>query len=325
MPVWNVVAGKPGGGLGGIGSGAGEFWGPSGIAVDGNGAVWVADSWNHRIQVRDPDGRWRVAGGKAGGGDGAIGSGAGEFSYPRGIAVDGNGVLWVADSGNHRIQSMGNDGRWKVFAGKAGGGEGAIGSGAGEFNVPQGIAVDGNKVLWVADSGNHRIQSMGNDGRWKVFAGKAGGGEGAIGSGAGEFSYIWGIAVDGNGVVWVADTYNHRIQSILSDGRWRVAGGKPGGGDVTSGRGTGEFSKPVGIAVGADGVVWVADYGNHRIQSMGREGRWTVSGGKPGGGLGGIGSGAGEFWSPVGIAVGADGVVWVADSGNNRIQRYGVG
>ncbi|MEN9617724.1 MAG: hypothetical protein RL022_3146, partial [Chloroflexota bacterium] len=96
---WTVVAGKPGGRNDASGRGAGEFFCPQGIAVDGNGAVWVADTFNNRIQVRDPDGRWRVAGGKVGGGDGAIGHGAGEFYSPWGIAVDGNGAVWVADSG----------------------------------------------------------------------------------------------------------------------------------------------------------------------------------------------------------------------------------
>ena len=75
--------------------------------MDGNGAVWVAEWGNHRIQVREPDGRWRVAGGKAGGGAGKSGSGAGEFRDPSGIAVDGNGAVWVAVSFNHRIQRFG--------------------------------------------------------------------------------------------------------------------------------------------------------------------------------------------------------------------------
>ena len=96
-----VAGGKAGWGA------AGEFEMAYGIAVDGNGAVWVADTGNHRIQVREPDGRWRVAAGKPGGGDGAIGSGAGEFSYPWGIAVDRNGAVWVADTANHRIQRYG--------------------------------------------------------------------------------------------------------------------------------------------------------------------------------------------------------------------------
>jgi len=102
-----VAGGKPGGGAGKSGSGAGEFDHSEGIAVDGNGAVWVADRGNHRIQVRERDGRWRVAGGKAGGDDGAIGRGAGEFRSPDGIVVDGNGTVWVADSGNNRIQRYG--------------------------------------------------------------------------------------------------------------------------------------------------------------------------------------------------------------------------
>ena len=195
VPVWTVVTGKPGGG---------EFIVPVGIAVDGNGVVWVADTFNHRIQAMGRDGRWRVAGGKKGGGVGARGSGAGEFSAPSGIAVDGSGTVWVADTDNHRIQAMGSGGQWRVAGGR--------GSGAGEFSDPRGIAVDVNGVVWVADTFNHRIQSMGRDGRWRVAGGTAGGGEGARGSGAGKFSVPSGIAVDGKGVVWVADRGNNWIQ-----------------------------------------------------------------------------------------------------------------
>ena len=75
--------------------------------MDGNGVVWVADWGNNRIQVREPDGRWRVAGGTVGGGDRARGTGAGEFADPSGIAVDGNGAVWVAEYGNNRIQRYG--------------------------------------------------------------------------------------------------------------------------------------------------------------------------------------------------------------------------
>ena len=197
VPAWRVAGGKAGGGAG---SGAGEFWGPSGIAVDGNGAVWVADYGNHRIQVRDPDGRWRVAG--------AGGSGAGEFIYPDGIAVDANGAVWVADTLNHRIQVREPDGRWRV----AFGGDGESGSGAGEFRYPYGIAVGADGTVWVTEYWNHRIQVRDPDGRWRVAFGKPGGGAGAIGSGAGEFSEPSGIAVDGSGGLWVADRGNHRIQ-----------------------------------------------------------------------------------------------------------------
>ena len=234
-----------------------------------NGAVWVADSGNHRIQVREPDGRWRVAGGKPGGGAGAIGSGAGEFWGPRGIAVDGNGAVWVAEWGNHRIQVRDAGGTWRVAGGKAGGGGGSESRGVGEFSSPSGIAVDGNGAVWVADTGNNRIQVREPDGRWRVAFGKAGGVAGESGSDAGEFDWPVGVAVDGNSAVWVADWWNNRIQVREPDGRWRVADGKAGGGDGAYGRGAGEFNRPEGIAVDGNGAVWVADSGNHRIQRYG--------------------------------------------------------
>ena len=160
VPAWTVVAVKPRRDWRTDGTGTGEFDRPEGIAVDGNGTVWVADTYNNRIQAMGSDGRWRVAGGKAGGGDGAIGSGAGEFWYPNGIAVDGNVVVWVADSLNHRIQSMGSDGQWRVYGGRNTGAL-YITDAAGDFSSPSGIAVDGNGTVWVADTGNHRIQRFG--------------------------------------------------------------------------------------------------------------------------------------------------------------------
>ena len=317
VPAWTVIAGPR------VNS-AGKFSIPWGIAVDGNGTVWVADHGNHRIQSMGLDGQWRVAAGKARGGAGAPGSGAGEFRSPTGIAVGADGTVWVADSWNHRIQAMGNDGQWRVAGGNPRGGAGARGARAGEFGYPTGIAVDGSGGVWVADAGNHRIQAMGRDGQWRVVGGKPGGSDGAIGTGAGEFNSPFGIAVDGSGGVWVADGLNHRIQSMGRDGQWRVAGGKPGGSDGAEGIGAGEFSSPFGIAVGAEGTVWVADGLNHRIQSMGRDGRWRVAGGKPGGGDGARGTDVGEFSSPFGITVDGNGRVWVADSYSHRIQRCGV-
>ena len=255
--TWTVIAH-------GEGTGAGEFSHPSGIAVDGDGTVWVAEWANQRIQAMGRDGQWTVVAGKPGGGPGAIGTGPGEFSRPSGIAVDGNQTVWVADTENHRIQSMGRDGQWNVVAGKPGGGPGAIGTGAGEFSRPSGIAVDGNQTVWVAESGNHRIQAMGRDGQWSVVAGKPGGGDGARGPGAGEFRYPSGIAVDGNQTVWVADVGNHRIQAMGRDGQWNVVTGQPRGGDGA--RGTrGRFNRPLDVAVDGNGTVWVADTVNNRI------------------------------------------------------------
>ena len=126
---------------------------PAAISAPGTRAIPVARVVIPRPAPADPR-RWTVIAH-------AEGTGAGEFSHPDGIAVDGNGTVWVAEWANHRIQAMGRDGQWNVVAGKPGGGDGARGHGAGEFSSPYGIAVDGNDAVWVSEWGNHRIQRFG--------------------------------------------------------------------------------------------------------------------------------------------------------------------
>jgi DNA-binding beta-propeller fold protein YncE len=177
---------------GSVGSGDGQFYDPSGIAVDGYGNVYVADSGNNRIQKFTSDGifiaKW-----------GSYGSGDGQLLFPFGIAVDGFGNVYVLDQDNVRIQKFTSTGgfitKW-----------GSYGSGDGQFNWPWGIAVDGSGNVYVADSGNDRIQKFTSSGgfitKW-----------GSRGSRDGQFNYPWGIAVDGSGNVYVADTYNATIGS----------------------------------------------------------------------------------------------------------------
>jgi DNA-binding beta-propeller fold protein YncE len=105
----------------------GEFNTPTGITVNGKGAVRVVEHGNHRVQVLEPGGTWQIVAGKIGGGSAAIGSGLREFRYPTGIAVDGYGAVWLADAGNHRVQTMAQDGIWTVRDGKDEGGIGSIG------------------------------------------------------------------------------------------------------------------------------------------------------------------------------------------------------
>ena len=140
---------------------------PCGVAVDGSGNVYVADTHNHRIQKFTSSGvflaKW-----------GSEGSGNGQFSYPSGVAVDGSGNVYVADTINDRIQKFSSEG---VFLAKWG----SSGSGDGQFSGPQGVAVDGSGNVYVADTGNNRIQKFSPDG---VFLAKWG----SSGSGDGQFS-----------------------------------------------------------------------------------------------------------------------------------------
>lgn len=137
-PTWTVLGVDP--------TAPGQFSSPSGVAVDGQANVYVADSGNHRIQKLSPAGeplaQW-----------GSEGSGPGQFREPAGVAVDGQGNVYVADSGNHRIQKLSPSGeplaQW-----------GSKGSGPGQFQNPQGVAVGRDGNVYVVDRGNGRIQKL---------------------------------------------------------------------------------------------------------------------------------------------------------------------
>jgi hypothetical protein len=132
---------------------------------------------------------------------------------------------------------------------------------------------------------------------------------GTQGSGYGEFDNPTGIAVASNGFIIVADTNNHRIQKLDSDGNIITSEWGVGGGDRD-----GEFKYPEGIAIGYDGSVFVADTWNHRIQKFDSSGNFI-------GQWGSYGIGDGQFNWSYSIAIGADGSLYVVDRGNHRIQR----
>lgn len=138
-----------------------------------------------------------------------------QFNFPRSVAFDSNGVMYVADSYNHRIQKF----AYGYYVGEWGG----FGSAPGQFYYPSGVAVtNGGCAIVVSDGLNHRVQKFACDNsrfrlRW--------GGQGIAN---GEFNRPRGIALDGSGNVYVADTNNHRIQKFTSTGAFLLKGGGPG-------------------------------------------------------------------------------------------------
>jgi len=130
---------------------------------------------------------------------------------------------------------------------------------------------------------------------------------GSLGAGNGQFNTPWDVAVDSNGNVYVADTYNHRIQKFTSSGGFLTKWGSYGTGD-------GQFNVPCGVAVDSNGNVYVADSHNHRIQTFTSTGAYITKWGSQG-------NGNGQFSYPSGVAVDSGGNVYVADTANNRIQK----
>jgi len=187
----------------------------------------------------------------------SIGGGpdAGHFNYPRGIAVDQTGTVYVADTRYSRIQVFDSHGSflytWGIF-----------GDAPGQFRRPSALALDAARNVYVADIDSNRVQVFTRTG---VFLRQWG----SKGSGAGQFRRPFGIAVNAAGHVYVADTDNYRIQVFANDGTFLRSWGSKGTGPgqfhdpkALDGNGPG----PEGIAVDRNGVVYVTDPWNHRVQ-----------------------------------------------------------
>jgi DNA-binding beta-propeller fold protein YncE len=187
---------------------------PCGVAVDGDGNVIVGDTRNHRIRKITPQGHVSTLAGT-----GEMGHEDGEgtvarFNMPCGVSVDGDGNVIVADRDNHRIRKITPLGLVSTLAGNGEeghqDGEGTVA----QFDFPQGVAVDGEGNVIVADRDNHRIQKITPHGHVSTLAGT-----GEVGHQDGEgtvaqFDDPCGVAVDGGGNVIVADASNHRIRKI---------------------------------------------------------------------------------------------------------------
>jgi predicted membrane-bound mannosyltransferase/streptogramin lyase len=183
---------------------------------------------------------------------------------------------------------------------------GAAGSGPGELQGPRGIAVGPGGSIYVADTGNSRVQVFSSDGELESSWGD----HSADTSVAEGFYEPWDLAVL-TGTVYVADTWNHRVQALDLEGEpievwgWHEPYGTSAGG----------FFGPRGIAVGADGLVYVADTGNKVVQVFREDGQFFARWAEGGAGLG-------QLEEPVGIDVGPEGEVYVADTWNRRVQVF---
>jgi DNA-binding beta-propeller fold protein YncE len=211
------------------------------VAVQpGTDRVFLANRESHEIEVFESDGtyvtRW-----------GTRGAGFGQFEFPQGADFAPDGTLVVTDSGNGRVQRFSIDGDGN---GTAVAMYGVPGSSAGEFDTPAGIGVAADGTIWVADTGNDRIQSRDPaTGFWSPFAQATGGS---------LFSAPWGVTVAPDGNIWIADSGKDRIVEMLPDGTLILSASG-------SAMGAGDLASPSAIGFGLDGTIYVSDTWNNRI------------------------------------------------------------
>ena len=248
---------------------AARFNFPVGIAVDSSGNVYVADTKNFTIRKVTAAGAVSTLAGSpflVGATDGA--GAAARFFLPFGLAVDGAGNVYVADSGNQLIRKITPQGVVSTLAGSAGQSGFVNGTGAAaRFATPMGITVDSGGNVFVADSGNHAIRKITPAGVVTTVTGNSGSGgsnDGAVTTA--KFNEPRGVAVDSTGNLYVADYGNSTIRFITSGGIVSTLAGSAGVvGEVNSVGAAARFYEPIGIVV--DGAtIYVADSSNNQIR-----------------------------------------------------------
>jgi sugar lactone lactonase YvrE len=325
--VVSTLAGTAGvsGSMDGTGPAA-QFGYLTGITVDESGNVFVSDLSNYTIRKITPAGVVTTFAGTTGvpGSLDGIGTAA-MFLLPEGLAVDGNGNLFVGDSTGDVIRKITPSGVVTTFAGTPGFEGSADGTGsAAQFYGPDGVAVDASNNIYVADGQNYTIRKITQAGAVTTFAGTAGNFGSANGTGpSASFGYISGIAAGPGGNIFASDTDNELIREITSTGVVTTLAGDNGmSGDVDATATAAQFNQPDGLAADSSGNLYVADSGNNVIREITQAGVVTTFAGT--GPYVGDMNGPGVvalFNFPSGVAVDGSGNVYVADSGNSLIRQ----
>ena len=312
----------------GTGNGTGSaarFNFPGGIAVDGSGNVFVADTSNHTIRKVTPAGVVTTFAGSAGVA-GQSNTGAGTFNNPSNVSVDVSGNVYVADLGNNCIRKITSAGVVSTYAGSTSGTAGstnATGASA-RFLAPQGVTVDAAGNVYVADTGNNLIRKITTARVVTTLAGGAGvsGSTDATGAAA-RFNFPVDVAADSSGNVFVADANNQTIRKVTPAGVVTTYAGTASAVGSNDGLGaSARFNSPGGVRTDSSGNVYVADASNHLIRRITTAGVVNTLAGLAGssGTADGIGTAA-RFNAPSEAAPDASGNIYIVDTNNHTLRK----
>lgn len=304
---------------------AARFCYPEGVAIDASGNIYVADPCNNRIRKVNSEGVVSTfAGSENRSFEDGLGTAA-SFIFPKSVAVDKIGHLFIGDLYNYSIRKISQTG---LVTSLAGSGKAGYVNGTGaeaNFGSPDGVAVDSAGNIYVADGCNHRIRKISPAGVVNTYVGSGKAGY-ADGNGAeANFNNPQGVAVDAVGNIYVADPWSQLIRKVSPTG---VVTTIAGSGRVGYADGLGSaasFWYPKGVAVDSSGNVYVADSWNHRIRKISPSGVVsTLAGSGESGEFGGYNDGFGtvaSFNNPSSVAVDNNGNVYVTDEKNHRIRK----
>ncbi|MDE1770423.1 MAG: 6-bladed beta-propeller [Thaumarchaeota archaeon] len=315
--------------FGSKGNDEGQFNDPWGIAVDDSGNIFVADLFKP-IQKFDSSGNFISTIGK------------GMIDGATSIALDKSGNLYALDNGNPQVVEFSNDGtfikEWGSYCNLFHNvgcvdpdGSGPFANGDGQFQDPNGIAIDASGNVYLTDTGNNRVEVFDSSGYFIYKFGENG-------NGNAQFSDVMGIAVDNSGSLYVVDQNNHRVEAFnITYGNMTSAPNKvltsptmypsappptipsiPAGYVSSFGSGgskNGQFSMPQGIAVDSSGSLYVTDLNNDRVEKFDSNGNYIST-------IGSHGSADGQFSTPTGVALDKSGNVYVSDIDNYRIEKF---
>ncbi|MCI0462199.1 MAG: NHL repeat-containing protein [Gemmataceae bacterium] len=286
----------------------GEFFSPIGLAFNTQDELHVTDLNNARLQRFTAEGKY------LGGFDLPWDSPKRKSSQAGGIAVDGKGLIYLSFMAQHKVRVYTPAGQLVREWGKSGRGDG-------EFNMPGGILLAPDGTVYVADQCNHRVQRFTREGKflgkWGEHGTKPGQFDGTEPVGS-RFGGPHFLTRDSKGRIYTTEGVLGRVQQFTPEGKpllaWGDKGKQPGGfGALKTGYARNTFG-PIAVLADRHDRVWVSSL-NDRVQLFTPQGKFLL-------GIGSTGDGPGQFARPHGLAVDSKGYLYVADAGNQRIQKF---
>ncbi|MFO1252901.1 MAG: hypothetical protein U1E77_17620, partial [Inhella sp.] len=302
---------------------------PRGLALLADGSLLIADAQEQQLLQRSPAGTVSVLVGQTGKPGLADGSGAAASLYtPMGLGAGPGGTVLVADSGNHLIRQL-QGAQLSLWAGLPGHSAAVEGErNAVRFEDPFAVAVDAAGQAYLADAADHAIRRVDVAGRSSVWAGRPGSygyTEGA--ATAARFRKPAGLAAAADGTLYVADSGNHAVRRIAPDGQVSTLAGNGERGSRDGAGSAAQFNEPMGLALAPDGTLYVADFGNHLVRRVTAAGLVSTVAGSAGQGgfVDGAATTTARLRSPVDVAVGTQGQVYVLDRSNHAVRVLDAG